>query len=92
MNRLFALPVAALLTALPIRGGSAQSEARAPANGTPPARLAKGAIVTTRPVIDGRLEDAVWREAEPIGGFVQRDPAEGEPATERTEVRFLTDG
>ncbi|MGE3618235.1 MAG: DUF5916 domain-containing protein, partial [Gemmatimonadales bacterium] len=48
--------------------------------------------VTEAPVIDGRLDEAVWQSATPLADFVQRQPAEGAPATERTEVRFLTDG
>jgi hypothetical protein len=44
------------------------------------------------PVIDGRLDDEAWGAAKPITGFVQREPVEGAPATERTEVRILFDG
>mgnify|MGYP000650348058 CR=1 FL=1 len=44
------------------------------------------------PVLDGRLDDAEWRDGEPFRGFVQREQNEGAPATERTEVRILTDG
>jgi hypothetical protein len=43
------------------------------------------------PAIDGRLDEAVWLLAEPLTEFVQRDPDEGEPATERTVVRVLYD-
>ena len=43
------------------------------------------------PVIDGKLTDESWSLAEPASGFTQRDPEEGKPATERTEVRFLYD-
>src|SRR5687768_13494794 len=43
------------------------------------------------PVIDGRLIDEAWTQAEPASTFTQRDPDEGAPATERTEVRFLYD-
>lgn len=39
--------------------------------------------------IDGRLKEPVWRDAEMSSGFTQRDPADGSPATERTEVRVL---
>lgn len=42
-------------------------------------------------VIDGSLDDAVWRRAEPATNFRQRDPNNGEPATERTEVRVAFD-
>ena len=55
-------------------------------------RSATGVRITTPPTIDGRLDEAVWKGGSPLTGFVQRDPAEGEPASERTEVRFLTDG
>src|SRR5213593_1945073 len=41
------------------------------------------------PVIDGRLDDAAWGSAQPISEFVQKNPDEGQPASERTEVRFL---
>ena len=43
------------------------------------------------PVIDGRLDDPVWAAAVPVGGFLQRDPDEGQPATEETQVRVAFD-
>lgn len=46
---------------------------------------------TTPPVVDGRLDDAVWAHAPVIGGFVQHEPFEGQPITERTEVRVVYD-
>ncbi|MBI2403626.1 MAG: carbohydrate binding family 9 domain-containing protein [Gemmatimonadetes bacterium] len=39
------------------------------------------------PVVDGRLDDPIWQAAPPITDFTQRDPHEGQPATERTEAR-----
>jgi hypothetical protein len=44
------------------------------------------------PHIDGDLSDPAWRLATPIGDFRQIAPRPLEPATERTEVRFLYDG
>ena len=44
-----------------------------------------------RPVIDGRVDEAVWAVAEPFSAFIQQEPNEGDPATERTEIRFLLD-
>ena len=44
-----------------------------------------------QPSIDGHLDDAVWQEATPLTSFTQREPADGEPASERTEVRLLYD-
>src|SRR5213083_1873772 len=49
-------------------------------------------VVSAPPVIDGRLNDAAWRDATPITGFIQRERHEGAPITERTEVRIVTDG
>ena len=43
------------------------------------------------PTIDGRLDDAVWRDAVLITDFTQTNPVEGAPATERTEVRIAYD-
>ncbi|RPJ64747.1 MAG: hypothetical protein EHM24_22145, partial [Acidobacteria bacterium] len=42
-------------------------------------------------VVDGRLDDEAWAAAVAASGFRQRDPQEGAPATERTEVRVLYD-
>ena len=47
--------------------------------------------VRERPRIDGRLDDAVWREALHITEFVQQNPVEGAPATEATEVWIAYD-
>ncbi|MGQ0737144.1 MAG: DUF5916 domain-containing protein, partial [Acidobacteriota bacterium] len=44
-----------------------------------------------RPVVDGRVDDDVWALVESFSDFIQQDPNEGEPATERTEIRFLID-
>jgi hypothetical protein len=41
--------------------------------------------------IDGQLDEAAWRQAQPATGFVQQEPDEGQPETRRTEVRFLYD-
>lgn len=41
------------------------------------------------PKLDGSLDDPVWLTAKPITDFRQREPNEGQPATERTEVRIL---
>ena len=44
------------------------------------------------PVVDGVLDDDVWARAALIEEFVQQEPNEGAPGTERTEVRVLYDG
>ena len=43
------------------------------------------------PTIDGRVDEAIWQTVEPYTTFTQQDPNEGEPASERTEVRVLLD-
>ena len=47
------------------------------------------AAATTR--LDRGLDNGAWEHTEPITAFLQRDPAEGAPATEHTEVRVLYD-
>lgn len=42
--------------------------------------------------LDGRLDEPAWRNVTPAAGFTQREPAEGSPASEPTEVRFLITG
>src|SRR5206468_5876765 len=66
----------------------------AQANGrsvTPVRPLAQAVRVATGPVLTGRLDDTVWAHAAVLNGFVQHEPFEGRPATERTEVRILFD-
>lgn len=52
-------------------------------------------IIATRAasaiVVDGRLDDAAWRTAAPAVDFRQRDPDEGKPPTESTELRIAYD-
>ncbi len=43
------------------------------------------------PKIDGRLDDAAWRAAKPIGEFLQVEPVEGGPPSEASEIRILYD-
>ena len=43
------------------------------------------------PHIDGNLDEAVWQRALPATDFIQRDPQEGSPATEQTEIHVLYD-
>jgi hypothetical protein len=69
-----------------------------PSRGTPPRAEAAGARPTLTalraaqaPVIDGRLDDVLWRTAALIDTLVQEEPIEGAPATEKTEVRVAYD-
>ncbi|MBI4520492.1 MAG: hypothetical protein HY701_06620, partial [Gemmatimonadetes bacterium] len=93
MRTLFVLLIPALflpvrvdaLTARPRQAtnGSAQTVQRRGEDG----RLEVWAATTQDPVrVDGRLDDPIWRQAEPAGGFVQAEPLEGQPASEQTAV------
>jgi hypothetical protein len=42
-------------------------------------------------VVDGRLDEEIWSHAPPATEFTQRDPDEGKPATEATELRVAYD-
>jgi len=52
-------------------------------------KIANATRVEHPPRLDGTLEDPLWLKAVPISGFRQREPLEGQPATEATEVRIL---
>ena len=55
------------------------------------AMVAHAVRVTEPPRIDGILDDPLWAGIEPITDFRQREPMDGAPATERTEVRIAYD-
>jgi hypothetical protein len=53
------------------------------------ARMAEAVPVDHAPKLDGILDDPLWLTAKPITDFRQREPFEGKPPTEKTEVRIL---
>ncbi|MFC1565059.1 DUF5916 domain-containing protein, partial [candidate division KSB1 bacterium] len=54
-----------------------------------------GKVVTAErynaPEIDGILNDSEWLGSVKVTGFIQMDPVEGDPASERTEVHIIYD-
>ena len=52
-------------------------------------RNAQATAIEHPPKLDGTLEDLLWQNGIPITDFRQREPYEGQPPTERTEVRIL---
>ena len=53
---------------------------------------AASATLSTDPIrVDGVLDEPAWSRAVPIGPLFQRDPKEGAPASEQTEVRVTFD-
>ena len=61
----------------------------------PPAKTAvidATAVPASSPItIDGRLDEPVWEQAPSIHAFVQREPAEGEAPSQRTDARVAYD-
>jgi len=47
--------------------------------------------ITEPIVLDGRLDERTYAAVPSIGDFVQQEPAEGQPVTEKTEVWLLFD-
>jgi hypothetical protein len=88
VRRAAALAAAAL--ALAAREAPAQ-QAPTPAPGDDSAPAVAVRITGRVPRLDGRLDDEAWAAAPAVSGFRQKDPAEGAPATEATEVRFVYD-
>src|SRR5260221_2362873 len=76
---------------------SVNPQATATAAPAPPAQDSRGprrihAIRATDPIkIDGLLDESAWALAQPATDFLQQQPTEGAPASERTEVRVLFD-
>lgn len=61
------------------------------AHQAPDRSLAAVRLEGVRPQIDGALNDPVWQQAPVFTGFVQRDPEEGQPASEQTTVQVAYD-
>ena len=56
-----------------------------------PVVVAGRAAEGEKPLIDGKVDEPFWNAATPFTDFIQQEPYDGQPATERTEVRFLLD-
>ena len=76
---------------LPLLLFSGEAYAQAPSSGADerPGMVARR--VEEIPTIDGRLDDPVWQIAPGVSAFYQREPLEGEAATETTTVYILYD-
>src|SRR5258708_869727 len=74
----------------PQSGHSPQTNRRQP-GAQEPLRTAQASRVDRVPKMDGTPDDPLWQQATPITNFLQREPYEGQPPTERNEVRVLYD-
>jgi len=86
-----------VLGLLPLTLGAQEQASRAPttgplAYGHKTAVPAAVAVRRSTPIaLDAKLDEDAWKAATPITDFRQVDPDEGQPASQRTEVRFLFD-
>src|SRR5688572_29107665 len=94
LRTLFSFPRLLVLVALLLllNGPDGSGLAQAPAPGTEGRPREVLAVRASGPIqVDGVVDEAAWDAAQPAVEFVQRDPREGQPATEVTEVRVLFD-
>ena len=76
----------------PIIGGPAEPVPPAVASRDEAGHVTIRAVRPTEPmVLDGRLDERVYRETEAIGDFVQQEPFEGTASTDKTEVWVVYD-
>jgi hypothetical protein len=85
-----AIAAAFVTTSIVVAGAAA----RVAAQGLSPAAVVfelKATKAAAPPVVDGKVDDAVWQAAPTAGNFIQFEPRRGDPASARTEVRVLYD-
>ena len=79
-----------LMVCFSARGGALpQRDSQSPQTETFIPGTAVAVRVDQGPKMDGTLNDALWQSAKTVSDFRQQEPYEGQPATERTEVRIL---
>ncbi len=86
--RIIVLIIAIALVA--VHGADAQ-ESRATGSEGEARRVQAIRIPNGRVQVDGVLAESEWALAEPAADFVQQQPDEGAPTTERSEIRFMYD-
>ena len=90
MTRLVALGAACLSAWLAVPAASA-APPQQPAFPEPATKSAVVTPTTEAITIDGVLDEPIWRAAPTIGHLTQRQPEQGRPTTERTDVTLLYD-
>ena len=82
----------ATLTTLSFTHGTASAQGTRVGQSEPPKPPTLPAARTTQaPVLDGMLDEPVWRTTQASDAFTQKFPAPGQPANEPTTVRILYD-
>ncbi|MGK2962547.1 MAG: DUF5916 domain-containing protein [Gemmatimonadaceae bacterium] len=87
LTRRFLVP----LSLLALAGSSPAAAQQTTRSQNDPRPTATAALKTGAISIDGRLDEAAWAAAKPLGEFVQARPNEGQAPSEKTEIRVLFD-
>lgn len=89
---LCAFPLAVLFLSTPdVVLGQQLNGASVAATAASSAGTAVAARTQQAPTIDGVPDEAAWMNGPVLSDFTQREPSDGEPASERTEVRVIYD-
>ena len=88
-NRALQAAIAIACSALALLGSDASAQRAAPTVDT--RNTVRMVRTTTPPVIDGKLDEAVWQTADVITNFHQIRPGDGATPSEPTEVYVLYD-
>jgi len=54
-------------------------------------RILDAIQISESPKIDGKLDDSIWQQVTFQKDFLQREPSEGEPSSEKTEIAIIYD-
>jgi len=77
-----------LIAGAPARASAQTAEGPRASTG----HAARAVKVPQAPRVDGVLDEELWQKAAPVTNFTQAEPLEGQPASQRTEVRLVYDG
>ena len=89
---LFMVVAAQAQSVVPLSPGGAAAATPGPLSRQPSGAITIRATRIRQPIrIDGRLDDAAYRDIEPMTSFIQQEPHNGEPGSERTEAWVLFD-
>ncbi|MES2177118.1 MAG: DUF5916 domain-containing protein [Gemmatimonadota bacterium] len=80
-----------LVTGLVLSAHTLGAQTTMPTSMNDPRPVARAVMRRETIAIDGRLDDAGWKDALPILDFHQQSPDEGKSPAERTEVRIMFD-
>ncbi len=81
--------LAAVVSAIVIAAAAESAAQTGPSHASVP--TVHSVRATAAIVVDGLLDDEVWLRAAPVTAFTQRDPEEGKPVSEATELRVAYD-